>query len=67
MPKRLLLTAAVNVKNFTTEMCVGEMTTENRYTTGRNEDRLIDEQRKGDVIFYQVANKSCDKQVNTPV
>lgn len=60
-------TATVSVKNFTTEMCVAEMTTENRYAAGRNEDSLIDQQRKGDVIFYQVANKTCDKQVNTPV
>lgn len=55
------------MKNFTTETRVGEMTTENRYTVGRNEDSLVDEQGKGDVIFHQVANKTCDKQVNTPV
>lgn len=44
-------TAAVSMKNFTTEMCLGEMTTEHRYTAGRNEDSLIDKQRKGDAIF----------------
>lgn len=55
------------MKNFTTEMSVAEMTTENRYAAGRNEDSLIDKQRNGDVIFYQVANKTCDKRVNTPV
>lgn len=43
------------------------MTTENRCTAGRNEDSLIGKQRKGDVIFYQVVNKTCDKQRNTPV